>query len=165
MGLSSLALCHIRTHTSTHHHTRWEFITTLDYEWRVIQGRQPYRWTIWVCSYGLCWGTPLSSLLASEPQTDSSLWQIYSLARLSMLMAVIMYIIQIRVICQVCLVLCDCLPISKRLRPKGLDHHQFCGHTILPFTSMPNDLLILSFFQIFAYVTFASSSLLMILRV
>jgi len=104
-------------------------------------------------------------LLASEPQTDSSLWQIYSLTRLSMLMAVIMYMIQIRVICQVCLVLCDCLPISKRLRPKGLDHHQFCGHTILPFTSVPDDLLILSFFQIFAYVTFASSSLLMILRV
>lgn len=27
---------------------RWEFITTLDYEWRVIRGRIPYRWTIWV---------------------------------------------------------------------------------------------------------------------
>ena len=41
-------------------------------------------------------------LLASEPRADSSLWQIYSLARLAMLMAVIMYMIQIRVICQVC---------------------------------------------------------------
>ena len=27
----------------------WEFITTLDYEWSVIRGRRPYRWTIWVC--------------------------------------------------------------------------------------------------------------------
>lgn len=27
---------------------RWEFFTTLDYEWRVIRGRSPYRWTIWV---------------------------------------------------------------------------------------------------------------------
>jgi hypothetical protein len=28
----------------------WEFITTLDYEWSVIQGRRRYRWTIWVCN-------------------------------------------------------------------------------------------------------------------
>jgi hypothetical protein len=26
----------------------WEFFTTLDYEWSVIRGRRPYRWTIWV---------------------------------------------------------------------------------------------------------------------
>ncbi|KAH9976465.1 hypothetical protein BJV77DRAFT_1054019, partial [Russula vinacea] len=26
----------------------WEFFTTLDYEWRVIRGGLPYRWTIWV---------------------------------------------------------------------------------------------------------------------
>jgi hypothetical protein len=26
----------------------WEYFTTLDYEWRVIRGRLPYRWTIWV---------------------------------------------------------------------------------------------------------------------
>ena len=30
---------------------RWEFVTTLDYEWNVIRGRQPYRWTIWVRTY------------------------------------------------------------------------------------------------------------------
>jgi len=23
----------------------------LDYEWGVIQGRYPYRWTIWVCNF------------------------------------------------------------------------------------------------------------------
>jgi hypothetical protein len=28
--------------------SRWEFTTTLDYEWRVFRGRLPYRWTIWV---------------------------------------------------------------------------------------------------------------------
>ncbi|KAF8494700.1 hypothetical protein F5888DRAFT_1716127 [Russula emetica] len=28
----------------------WEFIITLDYEWRVIRGHLPYRWTIWVYS-------------------------------------------------------------------------------------------------------------------
>ncbi|KAN0116418.1 hypothetical protein V8E52_006037 [Russula decolorans] len=26
----------------------WEYFTTLDYEWRVIRGRLPYRWTIWI---------------------------------------------------------------------------------------------------------------------
>ena len=26
----------------------WEFVTTLEYEWEVIQGRLSYRWTIWV---------------------------------------------------------------------------------------------------------------------
>ncbi|KAH9985890.1 hypothetical protein BJV74DRAFT_929491 [Russula compacta] len=29
----------------------WEFITTLDYEWSVIRGRFPYRWTIWLYSF------------------------------------------------------------------------------------------------------------------
>jgi hypothetical protein len=28
----------------------WEFFTTLDYEWDVIRGHEPYRWTIWVCT-------------------------------------------------------------------------------------------------------------------
>jgi len=28
----------------------WEFFTTLDYEWSVIRGRRPYRWTIWIYS-------------------------------------------------------------------------------------------------------------------
>jgi len=37
----------------------WEFVTTLDYEWRVIQGHQPYRWTIWIYSF-----TRLSTLAA-----------------------------------------------------------------------------------------------------
>ena len=29
----------------------WEFIITLDFEWDVIRGRRPYRWTIWVCAF------------------------------------------------------------------------------------------------------------------
>jgi len=28
----------------------WEFFTTLNYEWSVIRGRRPYRWTIWLYS-------------------------------------------------------------------------------------------------------------------
>jgi len=37
----------------------WEFLTTLDYEWDVFQGRRPYRWTIWIYSL-----TRVSALLA-----------------------------------------------------------------------------------------------------
>jgi len=37
----------------------WEFFTTLDYEWSVIQGRRPYRWTIWIYSL-----TRVATLLA-----------------------------------------------------------------------------------------------------
>jgi hypothetical protein len=43
----------------------WEVLSTLDYEWDVIRGHRPYRWTIWA----------------------------YSLARLSTLMAVILNIV------------------------------------------------------------------------
>jgi hypothetical protein len=32
-----------------HFASRWELVTTLDYEWDIIRGRRPYRWTIWVC--------------------------------------------------------------------------------------------------------------------
>lgn len=28
----------------------WEFFITLDYEWSVVRGRRPYRWTIWIYS-------------------------------------------------------------------------------------------------------------------
>ncbi|KAH9985091.1 hypothetical protein BJV77DRAFT_1071623 [Russula vinacea] len=28
----------------------WDFVTTLNYEWRVIRGDLPYRWTIWIYS-------------------------------------------------------------------------------------------------------------------
>ena len=28
----------------------WEFFTTLEYEWDVIRGHRPYRWTIGVCT-------------------------------------------------------------------------------------------------------------------
>jgi len=37
----------------------WEFVITLDYEWDVIRGRQPYRWTIWIYS-----ATRLATLMA-----------------------------------------------------------------------------------------------------
>jgi hypothetical protein len=45
---------HVSLHRfSAHYSTQsflssWEYFTTLDYEWRVIRGRLPYRWTIWV---------------------------------------------------------------------------------------------------------------------
>ncbi|KAH9988695.1 hypothetical protein BJV77DRAFT_730138 [Russula vinacea] len=29
----------------------WEFLTTLDFEWSIIQGHRRYRWTIWIYSF------------------------------------------------------------------------------------------------------------------
>ncbi|KAH9988687.1 hypothetical protein BJV77DRAFT_1151795, partial [Russula vinacea] len=29
----------------------WEFFTTLDFEWSIVQGRRRYRWTIWIYSF------------------------------------------------------------------------------------------------------------------
>ncbi|KAI0061738.1 hypothetical protein BV25DRAFT_744076 [Artomyces pyxidatus] len=37
----------------------WEYVTSLDYEWSVLTGKRPYRWT--VCVYTLC---RLSALVA-----------------------------------------------------------------------------------------------------
>ena len=44
----------------------WEYFTTLEYEWSVIRGRRPYRWTIWVGRYTHF----LVSSVTSGPQTD-----------------------------------------------------------------------------------------------
>jgi hypothetical protein len=61
-GLYMWVCCLIVTRpelTGTRLRTRWEFVITLDYELRVIQGRQPYLWTVWVRSYGtLCFRCP-----------------------------------------------------------------------------------------------------------
>jgi len=38
----------------------WEFVSTLDYEWSVIRGRRPRRWTMWIYSL-----TRTSALLAT----------------------------------------------------------------------------------------------------
>jgi len=51
----------------------WEFVTTLYYEWHVIRGHRPYRWTIWI----------------------------YSIARLATLMTVIIDIMPVHTNCQV----------------------------------------------------------------
>jgi hypothetical protein len=79
----------------------WEFITNLDYEWDVIRGHRPYRWTIWV----------------------------YSLARMCTLLAVVFNMV-------------------------GFD------------TTTPIDCQVLATFEMFfGYLAFASSSLLIALRV
>jgi len=46
----------------------WEFITTLDYEWSIIRGHRPYRWTIWV--YSLTRVAGLVSLTLNVVGTD-----------------------------------------------------------------------------------------------
>ncbi|KAH9954863.1 hypothetical protein BC827DRAFT_1272185 [Russula dissimulans] len=61
----------------------WEFVTTLDYEWSVIQKRRPYRWTIWLYSI-----TRVSTLVALiinmigfdvDRQINCQLWVIFEL--------------------------------------------------------------------------------------
>ncbi|KAH9983584.1 hypothetical protein BJV77DRAFT_286076 [Russula vinacea] len=41
----------------------WEFVTTLDFEWSIIQGRRRYRWTIWI--YSLSRVAALASLITN----------------------------------------------------------------------------------------------------
>ena len=61
--------------------SRWEFFTTLDYEWSVIRGDRPYRWTIWVCS---------SLLFGHVPGTDHPSEKVYSFTRVCTLITVIL---------------------------------------------------------------------------
>jgi len=48
----------------------WEFFTTLDYEWSIIQGRRPYRWTIWI--YSLARVAALLSVIVNIIGFDAS---------------------------------------------------------------------------------------------
>jgi hypothetical protein len=148
-------------------HTRWEFVTTLDYEWCVVRGRLPYRWTMWVRSCRpICLPPPIRHLFAPWvallpyatrhahgryhkppfPQLNES----NELSGLFSAFCLTPYIHEL-----------------NPLRPPGLGYLYFREHTILPNPPIgPGRAnLILYCHQIFAYFTTASSSLLIILRV
>lgn len=75
----------------------WEFFTTLGYEWRVIQDRSRYRWTIWVSTslgYSLSRRNP-------KPRLISLVGQIYSLARVAGLLGMVVSLIGIDVTTQI----------------------------------------------------------------
>jgi hypothetical protein len=74
-------LCRPTALTST---LRWEYLTTLDFELDVIQRRRPYRWTIWVGN------DRRHSRLTLTTWVEFPVRQIYSLTRVSTLMAVIL---------------------------------------------------------------------------
>lgn len=156
-------------------HNRWEFFTTLDFEWRVIRGRVPYRWTIWVCSRHAhsVWGHHGRPLLVIFGLTCSSgrfipqrasqrswLWSSVpssSICRKNWIVR-----------CALHLGSNFLYPQLNPLRPQGLVDLLFREHTILFCTSIPGKgklctsyLIILQVFAFFAYV---SSSLLIILR-
>ena len=40
--------CYYARYPTQSFFSSWEYLTTLDYEWKVIRGHVPYRWTIWV---------------------------------------------------------------------------------------------------------------------
>jgi len=42
----------------------WEIVTTLSFEWDVLRGKRPYRWTIWVSSFKLWHITTTSTKVA-----------------------------------------------------------------------------------------------------
>ena len=82
-----------------------EFVTTLDYEWNVIRGHQPYRWTIWVRDDG--------GLTLYSPGLNLSLRKIYSVSRLSGLAVIILTLVSFNttseINCQVSAVFYTCL--------------------------------------------------------
>jgi len=95
--------------------SRWEFVTTLDYEWSVIRRRRPYRWTIGVRDDSHL-PDPEMRLIC-----PSSIRQIYSITRLATLMAVILSMLGIDITtplnCQVCR---DCYPSYVHPHPDRL---------------------------------------------
>ena len=79
---------------------------TLDYEWSVIRGRRPYRWTIWVCDH-----SPFFLPFQCEILVGNNLicFQIYSLTRVATLATVALNLFSIdvttRINCQACVIL------------------------------------------------------------
>ncbi|KAF8259727.1 hypothetical protein EI94DRAFT_997547 [Lactarius quietus] len=61
----------------------WEFFVTLDYEWSIIRGHRPYRWTIWI--YSLTRVCALMAVVLNMVGFDSStpincqLWAVFEL--------------------------------------------------------------------------------------
>ncbi|KAH9985086.1 hypothetical protein BJV77DRAFT_139589 [Russula vinacea] len=73
----------------------WEFFTTLEYEWKVIRGRLPYRWTILIYSFArvatlwvLCSRLSLTSALTSAILSSCYLFQ---LNKFAVMLAVIVW--------------------------------------------------------------------------
>ena len=67
------------------HISSWEFVTNLDYEWSVIRGHRPFRWTI-------CVSIKVLFLLSLGPGAKLvyPIWQIYIITRIFTLIAIIL---------------------------------------------------------------------------
>jgi len=80
----------------------WEFVTTLDYEWRVFRGRLPYRWTMWIYSFARV--TALLSTIHSFVSMDVTtpincqLWVLFAVIFLCMSSTAASLLIVIRTI-------------------------------------------------------------------
>jgi hypothetical protein len=80
----------------------WEFFITLDYEWSIIRGHRPYRWTIWI--YSLARVCTLISVILNMLAFDSStpincqLWVIFELIFASLAFAAASILIVLRII-------------------------------------------------------------------
>ncbi|KAI0279380.1 hypothetical protein BGY98DRAFT_438463 [Russula aff. rugulosa BPL654] len=83
----------------------WEYFTTLDYEWRVIRGRLPYRWTIWIYSAARLAGL-VSVILGFvnmdvTTQINCQLWSLFSVLFLCLaaIMASLLIVLRTIAIC------------------------------------------------------------------
>jgi hypothetical protein len=80
----------------------WEFFITLDYEWSIIRGHRPYRWTIWI--YSLTRVCTLIAVILTMLAFDSSspincqLWVIFQVIFASLAFAGASILIVLRII-------------------------------------------------------------------
>ena len=111
----------------------WEFFTTLDYDWKVIRGNLPHRWTIWV---RIDRDLTLVSSATQEPGADLFIQQIYFSARVACLVGVILTIVGLdctaRINCQVSTVSFTLYLDSDWFLIQGLDLFRGCK----PLSSM-----------------------------
>ena len=68
----------------------WEFVTTLDYEWSVIRGHRPFRWTIWVSINA---HSTVSVEFRCPGPGAKLVWQIYTLTRIFTLITIILTLV------------------------------------------------------------------------
>ena len=96
--------------TSRDNSSRWEYLTTLQFEWQIITGKRKYRWTILVRSAD---GIGLWSLPDTRSRTGAKL---YSGCRLSTLLAIILIFFGVDTTTQIdCKVGGVSVPLNRRL--------------------------------------------------
>ena len=158
--------------SSTQLSCSWEFLTTLDYEWKVIYGRIPYRWTIWVREFVMTRALPLNPLHLSPPRTYANflVQQIYIIARVACLVSLVINAVLANLTspinCMVRTISNEVHPDFYWLQFQGLDLFTTSEHrqnVFQPLRATPSSRP--SFHSQFSnYLALATASLLIVLR-